>query len=155
MPTCYHTVKWTGVHYFGMDTLTPSQRSERMSRVRSKDTKPELAVRRLTHSLGYRYRLHNHKLPGCPDLVFASRKKVIFVHGCFWHRHPRCKNTRWPKSRLDFWKPKLEANRKRDLSNQRKLRGIGWEYLVVWGCETRDVERLSGKIVEFLEDAQA
>lgn len=135
-----------------MDTLTPAQRSEQMSRVRSKDTKPELAVRRLVHSLGYRYRLHGKKLPGNPDLVFASRQKVIFVHGCFWHRHPRCRNTRLPKSRLDFWKPKLEANRKRDLRNQRKLRQLGWRYLVVWECATSDVDRLSEKIVAFLEE---
>jgi len=135
-----------------MDTLTPAQRSERMSRVRSKDTKPELTVRRLVHSLGYRYRLHGRKLPGNPDLVFASRRKVIFVHGCFWHRHPRCRNTRLPKSRLDFWRPKLESNRKRDLKNQRKLRRLGWRYLVVWECQTKNMERLSERIIDFLEE---
>lgn len=135
-----------------MDSLTPAQRSERMSRVKSKDTKPEVRVRRLVHSLGYRYRLHSRKLPGCPDLVFGGRRKAIFVHGCFWHRHPGCKNTRLPKSKLDFWKSKLEENRKRDLRNQETLRQLGWEYLVVWECETRDVERLTKKIVEFLEE---
>lgn len=135
-----------------MDSLTPAQRSERMSRVKSKDTKPEVRVRRLVHSLGYRYRLHSQKLPGCPDLVFGGRRKAIFVHGCFWHRHPGCKNTRLPKSKLDFWKSKLEENRKRDLRNQETLRQLGWEYLVVWECETRDVERLTKKIVEFLEE---
>ena len=122
-----------------------------MGRVRSKDTRPEMAVRRLVHSLGYRYRLHDAKLPGKPDLVFAGRKKVIFVHGCFWHRHPRCKNTRLPKSKLDFWKPKLEGNRKRDLANQRKLRRLGWRFLVVWECQIADTERLTDKIVDFLE----
>lgn len=135
-----------------MDSLTPAQRSERMSRVKSKDTKPEVRVRRLVHSLGYRYRLHSRKLPGCPDLVFGGRRKAIFVHGCFWHRHPGCNNTRLPKSKLDFWKSKLEENRKRDLRNQETLRQLGWEYLVVWECETRDVERLTKKIVEFLEE---
>ena len=135
-----------------MDTLTREERSERMSRVRSTNTKPEMMVRRLVHSLGYRYRLHDAKLPGKPDLVFASRKKVIFVHGCFWHRHPRCKNTRWPKSRLDFWKPKLEGNRKRDLCHQRKLRRSGWRYLIVWECQTANMERLEERLVEFLED---
>jgi len=123
-----------------------------MSRVRSEGTKPEMIVRRLVHGLGYRYRLHGRSLPGTPDLVFASRKKVIFVHGCFWHRHPRCKNTRLPKSRLDFWKPKLEGNRRRDLRNQRKLRRLGWDFLVLWECETKDVEELAERIVAFLEE---
>ncbi len=109
-----------------MDTLSPAQRSERMSRVKSRDTKPELAVRRLVHSMGYRYRLHG-KLPGRPDLVFAARRKVIFVHGCFWHRHSGCPNCRLPKSRLAFWKPKLEANKKRDRKNQQSLRRLGWD----------------------------
>jgi len=134
-----------------VDTLTPTQRSERMSRVRSKDTKPEMAVRRLVHGLGYRYRLHGRKLPGHPDLVFASRRKVIFVHGCFWHRHPRCKNTRLPKSKLDFWKPKLEDNRKRDLKSQRMLRKLGWAYLVIWECEVNGTEVLTKRIIDFLE----
>jgi DNA mismatch endonuclease (patch repair protein) len=87
-----------------MDTLTRAERSERMSRVRSKDTKPELVVRRLVHDMGFRYRLHARGLPGRPDLVFPSRGKIIFVHGCFWHQNGRCRNTRWPKSKLDFWK---------------------------------------------------
>ena len=91
------------------DTLSPSERSKRMSRVRGKDTKPEMVVRRLLHSLGYRYRLHSRKLPGQPDIVFPIRNKVIFVHGCFWHRHAaNCPLTRWPKSRLDFWVPMLD-----------------------------------------------
>lgn len=133
-----------------MDTLTQDQRSERMSRVRSKDTKPEMHVRRLAHSLGYRYRLHRRDLPGTPDLVFPSRRKVIFVHGCFWHRHAGCPNTRWPKSKLDFWKPKLEANKKRDIKHKRQLTRLGWRYLVVWECEVRD-DSLDKRIVEFLE----
>lgn len=135
-----------------MDTLTREQRSERMSRVRSKDTKPELRVRSLVHSLGYRYRLHRSDLPGTPDLVFPSRRKVIFVHGCFWHRHKGCPNTRWPKSKLEFWKPRLEANRERDIKQKTQLTRLGWRYLVVWECEVTDTEALKAEIVEFLED---
>ena len=94
--------------------MTRAERSERMSRVRSKDTGPELVVRRLIHGMGFRYRLHVHDLPGHPDMVFPRRGKIIFVRGYFWHRHGKCKNTRWPKSKLNFWKPKLEGNRARD-----------------------------------------
>ncbi len=134
-----------------MDTLTPAERSERMSRVRSQDTRPEMIVRRLVHGMGYRYRLHARALPGCPDLVFASFRKVIFVHGCFWHRHKGCPNCRFPKSRLDFWTPKLEANEKRDRSNQRRLRRDGWGVLVVWECELKDIDRLKNRIRKFME----
>ena len=111
------------------DTLTRAERSERMSRVKGRDTGPEWAVRRLVHGLGYRYRLHRKDLPGCPDLVFPSRRKVIFVHGCFWHRHPdpACKLARLPKSRLEFWVPKLERNRARDLHSQARLIDMGWQ----------------------------
>ena len=133
-----------------MDTLSPKDRSERMGRVRSKGSKPEMAVRRLVHGLGYRYRLHGKGIPGRPDLVFRSRRKVIFVHGCFWHRHPGCPLTRLPKSRLDFWKPKLERNRERDREVQQALRDEGWSYLVVWECEVRDVEDLTARIHSFL-----
>ena len=135
------------------DTLTPKERSERMSRIRSKDTKPEMIVRRLVYGMGYRYRLHRRNLPSIPDLVFPSRKKVIFVHGCFWHRHPDpgCKLARLPKSRLDFWKPKLEANRQRDLENIHKLSRQGWEVLVVWECEIDDKEQLENIIKSFLK----
>jgi DNA mismatch endonuclease (patch repair protein) len=122
-----------------------------MALVKSKDTKPEIAVRRLIHRMGYRYRLHSRVLPGHPDLVFPTRKKVIFVHGCFWHRHEGCPNTRLPKSRLDFWKPKLEKNRKRDLAKQRKLRRQGWRMLVVWECQINNEKKLSGRLRAFLE----
>ena len=134
------------------DTLTKRERSERMSRIRGKDTKPELIVRRTVHGMGYRYRLHRGNLPGIPDLVFPSRKKVIFIHGCFWHRHPDkgCKLARLPKSRLDFWKPKLEANRQRDLENIHKLSDLGWEILIVWECQIGDKEQLENKIKSFL-----
>lgn len=135
-----------------MDTLSPRERSERMSRVRGKDTGPEWIVRRLVHSLGFRYRLHGSGLPGRPDLVFPARRKAIFVHGCFWHRHGvRCPLTRLPKSRLDFWKPKLEQNRRRDALNLRRLRAAGWTVLTVWECQLRDSAALSDRIRAFLE----
>jgi DNA mismatch endonuclease, patch repair protein len=133
------------------DTMTPSARSERMSRIGPSDSQPELTVRRLVHSLGYRYGLHARSLPGTPDLVFRPRKKVIFVHGCFWHRHEGCALARMPKSRLDFWRPKLEGNRKRDARNQARLRRDGWGCMTVWECQTRDPARLVSRIVRFLE----
>ena len=103
-----------------------------MRRVRQADTKPEMIVRRLVHSLGYRYGLHSSSLPGSPDLVFRSRSKVILVHGCFWHQHKNCRQYRMPKSRLDFWLPKLDGNKRRDLAKQRELRDLGWKILVIW-----------------------
>ncbi len=117
-----------------------------------RDTKPEMIVRRLVHRMGYRFRLHRRDLPGCPDLTFPSRRKVIFVHGCFWHRHPDegCKLARMPKSRLDFWGPKLETNRKRDEESLARLTGLGWDALVVWECQLRDVGSLEARIGEFL-----
>jgi DNA mismatch endonuclease (patch repair protein) len=134
-----------------MDTLSPQERSERMGRVKGKDTKPELLVRRLVYGMGYRYRLHAGALPGKPDLVFGQRKCAIFVHGCFWHRHRGCALGRLPKSRLDFWKPKLEGNRQRDLRNQRKLRRAGWRFLVIWECQLDDEKKLKQRLVNFLE----
>lgn len=140
-----------------MDTLSPAERSKRMSLVRGKGTKPEIAVRKLLHGMGYRYRLHVKELPGKPDLVFPGRRKVIFVHGCFWHRHPdpRCQLARMPKSRLDFWRTKLEHNRERDLRNQAKLRKLGWKYLVFWECRLRDIAAISNQAKAFLEDVGA
>lgn len=134
-----------------MDNLTPEERSERMSRIRNKDTKPELAVRSLVHGMGYRYRLHSHKLPGSPDMVFAGRKKVIFVHGCFWHYHRNCRQYRFPKTNVDFWKPKLEQNRRRDKKNLEELNKMGWISLVIWECELKDMERLEVRIRSFLD----
>ena len=135
-----------------MDTLTPRQRSERMSKVRSRNTKPEMLVRRLAHEMGYRYRLHRRDLPGSPDLVFPARMKVIFVHGCFWHRHPdpTCHLARLPKSKLDFWVPKLETNRNRDVRNLALLMGLEWDTLEIWECQTKDRELLGARIREFL-----
>lgn len=135
-----------------VDTLTPRERSERMSRVKGKDTGPELKVRRLVHGMGYRYRLHGSKLPGKPDLVFRSRRAVIFVHGCFWHGHPdpTCKLARQPKSRLDFWAPKLAANRTRDARNRDALLSAGWRVLELWECQLMKPEKLAEVIREFL-----
>lgn len=134
------------------DVLTPEQRRYCMSRIKGRDTKPEMAVRKLVHALGYRYRLHVRSLPGSPDLVFSSRRKVIFVHGCFWHRH-NCRYGRvMPATRRTFWKSKLEGNRERDGKNRRLLRKEGWEVLVVWECQTRKREWLLERICEFLED---
>jgi DNA mismatch endonuclease (patch repair protein) len=140
-----------------VDSLSKSERSERMSRVRSRDTKPEMIVRRLVHRLGFRYRLHDKRLPGAPDLVFKSRHKAIFIHGCFWHRHSdaACKLARMPKSKLDFWMAKLEGNRARDLRNQSDLDAMGWRYLVVWECELRHREQLENKLLAFLTKGES
>lgn len=134
------------------DTLSPAARSERMSRVRAKNTKPEMIVRRIVHGMGYRYRLHDRRLPGTPDLVFHGRGKVIFVHGCFWHRHPdpTCKLARMPKSRQEFWGPKLEGNRERDARTQEALEREGWRSMVVWECECGQ-EQLGNGLRAFLE----
>lgn len=119
-------------------------RSAQMARVRGRDTKPELRVRRLLHAAGLRFRLHDHRLPGTPDLVFPSRRIALFVHGCFWHRHgdPACKRSRLPKSRLDFWEPKLEGNRRRDEEKARQLEERGWRVMVIWECELQSEQRL-------------
>lgn len=135
-----------------MDTLSSEERSQRMGLIRGRDTKPELVIRRLVHGMGYRYRLHLAKLPGRPDMAFPSRRKVIFVHGCFWHRHsdPNCKLARLPKSRLEFWYPKLEGNHQRDLANLDELCSLGWSSLVVWECELDDLPSVTARIREFL-----
>ncbi|MCU0587120.1 MAG: very short patch repair endonuclease [Syntrophobacteraceae bacterium] len=124
-----------------------------MSLVRAKDTSPELFVRRLVYSLGYRYRLHAGDLPGKPDIVFRSRRKAIFVHGCFWHRHEGCHLARLPKSKLEFWLPKLDGNKERDQVSQAELTGMGWKYLIVWECELARTGSLKQQIQEFLAEA--
>ena len=135
-----------------MDTMTPVERGERMSQIRARDTSPEMIVRSFVHALGFSFRLHDRRLPGCPDLVFASRRKVIFVHGCFWHRHNRCDLARLPKSRLEFWLPKLEGNKQRDAQCRRALTALGWSSLVIWDCELRDPLKVMFKTLMFLED---
>jgi DNA mismatch endonuclease (patch repair protein) len=125
-------------------------RSANMRAIRSKDMLPELAVRSLVHRLGYRFRLHRSDLPGKPDLVFPSRKKIIFVHGCFWHSH-NCKVAHVPKSNKGYWGPKLQRNKTRDSKNIKTLKAAGWEVLVVWECKAWDEGRLSGQVRRFLE----
>ncbi len=135
------------------DVLTPQQRSYCMSRIQGKDTKPEMMVRRVLHALGYRYRVHVRSLSGIPDVVLSGRKKIIFVHGCFWHRH-NCRYGRViPATRRRFWAKKLTENRIRDRRNRRELRADGWQVLVVWECQTRRMEWLAWRIVMFLERA--
>jgi DNA mismatch endonuclease, patch repair protein len=121
-----------------------------MAAVRSKNTKPEMCVRRLVHSLGYRYRLHSTKLPGRPDLVFPRRRKVIFVHGCFWHRHADCLKATVPKTRTEFWEQKLDGNVARDRRIERMLNDDGWGVLILWQCELQGTERLSRRLHDFL-----
>lgn len=134
-----------------MDRLDPASRSENMRRIRGKDTAPELQLRRLVHSMGYRYRLHDKRLPGTPDLVFRSRRKVIFVHGCFWHLHTKCKQARIPSTRLDYWVPKLTRNAERDREHTRRLGKLGWQVLVIWECQLRDADKLSQRVRRFLD----
>ena len=123
-----------------MDTVSKQKRSEIMGRVKSKDTRPEMTVRRITHRMGYRYRLHRKKLPGKPDLVFPGRKKVIFVHGCFWHRHPGCKLAYTPKQNRAFWEEKFVSNVVRDRENLTALEANGIRVLVVWECQLKSIK---------------
>src|ERR1044071_1582436 len=135
-----------------MDKLSKQRRSEIMSRIRDKNTVPELKVRSLIHRLGYRFRLHSKSLPGKPDLVFSGRKKIIFVHGCFWHAHSGCPKGKPPKSNLEFWLKKLEANKRRDAQARKKLKSQGWRVLTVWQCQLKKQESLTSRIVAFLEN---
>jgi len=141
----------SGIIANGVDRLTPSQRSFLMSRIRSKNTRPEMVVRRLIHQMGFRYRLHSKNLPGRPDLVFASRRKVIFVNGCFWHSHGNCRIAGVPTSNKEYWAAKLERTRTRDKSNTAKLRRLKWKVKTVWECELADLNALSLRIVRFLK----
>ena len=136
-----------------VDTLSKAERSKRMSLVKSKDTKPELAVRKLLFSLGFRYRLQAKGLPGKPDIVFRKKKKAIFVHGCFWHQH-NCGAYKMPKSRIDFWHDKLSKNHIRDKKNLRILRKDGWKVLVVWECQIkkRSLQEVEKRLIKFLEE---
>jgi len=134
-----------------MDVLSKKQRSYCMSRIRKKDTKPEMVVRRLIHSYGYRYRLNRSDLPGCPDIVMTRYKKIIFVHGCWWHRHNCRLGRRSPKSRLIYWLPKLRANKERHKNNLRILRNLGWKILTVWECQTLQPDKLRERVLNFLE----
>ena len=121
-----------------------------MSRVHGRDTAPERTVRRMLTDMGYRYRLQYKQVPGCPDIAFPGRRKVIWVHGCFWHQHPGCPKAAMPKSREEFWVPKLEGNRKRDLNVQAEAQRTGWKTLVVWECELRDPNEVADRLNQFL-----
>lgn len=133
-----------------MDVLTSDQRRRCMASVRGKDTQPEMIVRRAVHRLGYRYRLHSKDLPGKPDLVFPVWRKVIFVHGCFWHRH-RCKKGRsLPQVNREFWEAKLAANVERDRKVRNTLRKQGWQSLIIWECQTCDLAKLAMRLSDFI-----
>lgn len=123
-----------------------------MRRIRSQDTSPEMAVRRLVHRLGYRYRLHAANLPGKPDLVFPGRMKAIFVHGCFWHQHSGCREGRVPSSNTEYWEPKLRRNVERDLKNQKAMHRLGWKTLVIWECFVCNSMQLERRIKRFLDN---
>lgn len=136
------------------DCVTTPERSLMMSRIRAKDTAPELAVRRLVHAWGLRFRLHRRDLPGCPDIVFPRLRKAILVHGCFWHHHddPTCRNALLPKTRAEWWRAKLLKNVERDERNLRELQNLGWSVLVLWECEIRS-QRFTPKLASFLSVA--
>ncbi len=132
------------------DRFSKSERSALMAKVRSKDTAPEMIVRKLAHSLGFRYRLHRKDLPGKPDLVFSGKKKVIFVHGCFWHGHNCPLGANQPKSNIEYWAKKLARNQNRDKKNKRSLEKMGWDVLIVWECEVKNTSLLAQRVISFL-----
>ncbi|MBB5393925.1 MULTISPECIES: very short patch repair endonuclease [unclassified Herbaspirillum] len=134
-----------------VDTRTIEQRRRIMQSVRIKDTGPEIIVRKIIYGLGYRYRLHRKDLPGRPDICFPGKKKVIFVHGCFWHGH-LCKKGQLPKSKLEYWQPKINANKSRDAKNVDLLEQQGWKILILWQCELYETETLLLRLEEFLRD---
>lgn len=133
-----------------MDKLNPEQRSALMARVSSRNTQPELIMRRLVWRLGYRYRINYSKLPGKPDIVLTKQRKIIFVHGCFWHQHKGCRRATIPATRKEFWLSKLQRNRERDAATLRALRGSRWKVLVVWECELKFPEILEQRVTRFL-----
>jgi DNA mismatch endonuclease Vsr len=133
-----------------MDKLDARRRSENMRRIRSKNTKPEVMLRSLLHKQGYRFRIHPRDLPGKPDIVFPSRRKAIFVHGCFWHQHPGCREGRLPGTRQEYWRPKLDKNAVRDASSILALRKLGWDVAVVWECELESATTVPRKVQDFL-----
>ena len=134
------------------DVFTKEKRSWVMSRVKGRDTKPEILIRSVVHRMGYRFRVHRRDLPGNPDIVLPRHGKVIFVHGCFWHGHKNCPRSKRPTTNTVFWNDKLNKNIERDKRFQKKLRSMGWKVLVVWQCETRKPEKLLMKLERFLHD---
>ena len=136
-----------------MDRISKEHRSWNMSRIQSRDTKPEKTVRSILHGLGYRFRLHRKDLPGKPDIVLARYNSVIFVHGCFWHRHKDCKNASIPKTKKTFWEEKFKANIERDIKVKNELTSDGWRALVVWECELTDIESVEKELGKFLKNS--
>lgn len=136
-----------------MDRISKEHRSWNMSRIQSRDTKPEKTVRSILHGLGYRFRLHRKDLPGKPDIVLARYNSVIFVHGCFWHRHKDCKNASIPKTKKTFWEEKFKANIERDIKVKNELKSNGWRVLVVWECELTDIESVEKELGKFLKNS--
>jgi DNA mismatch endonuclease, patch repair protein len=134
-----------------MDNVNIDARSENMRRIKGRDTAPEIVVRRLIHSLGFRFRLHRKDIPGCPDLAFIAKRKVIFVHGCFWHQHKTCKAGRLPKSNIEYWSTKLDRNKRRDRRVVAELRKEGWQTLVIWECQTQHRASLLRCLESFLD----
>ncbi len=135
--------------------MSPEARSRIMRSIRKKDTKPEVAVRQLLHRLGFRFRLHRADLPGNPDIVLPKHRAVIFVHGCFWHQHPRCKKGAAPRMRRDYWLPKLARNVERDRRARSDLAASGYRVLVLWECELANASRLRDALLKFLSDSQS
>jgi len=136
-----------------MDHLTPDQRSQNMSRIQSKNTRPEKRVRSALHKMGYRFRIHRKDLPGSPDIVLPKFETVILVHGCYWHRHEGCSNATTPKTNKAFWQEKFQNNIDRDLKNTDKLKGLGWNVKVIWECETIDQAALERKLQSFFKNS--
>ena len=134
----------------GPDLSSKEHRSWNMSRIRSKDTAPELIVRQALHSMGYRFRLHNKNLPGCPDITMSRLKALVLVHGCFWHRHKNCSRCTIPTANQEFWLEKFQRTIKRDKKNLYSLRKLGWKVLVVWECQTKDKKKLENKLHKFM-----
>lgn len=133
-----------------MDIVDSHRRREIMSRIKGRDTRPELVVRQIAHGLGFRFRLHRKDLPGRPDLVFPRYRAVVFVHGCFWHRHEGCRYAYQPKSRVHFWTRKFRQNVARDHRNEVDLRSLGWRVLIIWECETRNQAALERRLLDCL-----
>ncbi len=134
------------------DVFTPDKRSWIMGRVKSRNTKPEMLVRSIIHRMGFRFRLHRRELPGNPDIVLPKHKKVLFVHGCFWHGHEACPRSKRPATNTEFWNTKLDQNMERDKRFQRLLKEAGWDVLVVWQCETNRPDELLRKLGRFLHE---
>lgn len=134
-----------------MDVFSKGKRSQIMSRISGKDTKPEIVVRSLLHRMGYRFRLHKQSMPGRPDIILPKHKKVIFVHGCFWHGHKDCPRSKRPSTNVEFWNKKIDGNIERDKKNIKSLENLGWETLILWTCEIKNQDVLKHKLISFMD----